>query len=312
VAPAPTAQERTGAPAPENPATEPPSDSSDPYSPAFDLVGRFGLGSSSAGRSIGTPQHGYLAGGIALASAGPLEVLPFTRQRGFVWGTQALTSLLHRSAEAVSHDHPGSILRVGNLSRPGGGDIPPSVSHNSGRDADIAFFAFDRMGRGDLPPASLVHFDDNGVSDSPESIRGRFEFDTARNWSLVQHWLADPDVVVQWIFIAVPLRNLLLDHALRIGAPASVRDRAMRVLVQPRESSPHADHFHLRIACPADDRPACIDGPGRTARAHEAQVDALLQMYREGTPAEQRYARELLTLPADGADFELPPVESED
>ncbi|MFZ4579592.1 MAG: penicillin-insensitive murein endopeptidase [Myxococcota bacterium] len=287
-------------------------DHADPYAHARDLMGTFGLAPAGGGRSIGTPQLGYLLGGVPVTNSPYLQVIPYTGQRGFVWGTQLLVDLLYRSAQTVAEEHPGSVLRIGNLSRPGGGDIPPSVSHNSGRDADIAFFAYDRMGRNELPPSTLVHYDETGVADWPESARGRFEFDTARNWTLVRRWLSDPDVVVQWIFVSVPLRNLLLDHALRIGEPETLRLSAQRVLVEPKTSSPHADHFHLRIACPPDDRPGCIDGPGRTSLARDAQVDALLHLYRSGSPAEQRYAREMLSLPTDGADFELPPIESED
>ena len=270
------------------------------------FVGRFGHGGGGHTHSMGTAQNGTLLDGVALRESATLRILPQTRARGFYFGTAELVDLLERSAAGVAEDFPGSRLRVANLSRHGGGDIPPSVSHNSGRDADVPFFAFDRSGS-DASPANFVHFDDNGLSDAGEV--GRWEFDTARNWGLVRRWLTDPSVVVQWIFVSVPLRNRLLDYALRQREPDSLRQRAMRVLVQPRDSSPHADHFHVRIACPADDRPACIDGYGQTSRAREAQVDALLEMYTHGSPAEQRYARELLTLPADGGDAELPPIE---
>ncbi len=272
-------------------------------------VGRFGRALGGHGHSVGTAQNGYLLGGLPVAESPTLRILPQTRARGFYFGTAELVSLLERSAQAVAADYPQSTLRLGNLSRDGGGDIAPSHSHNSGRDADVLFFAFDRNGS-DAAPANFVHFDDNGLSDSPDP--GRWDFDTARNWALVRRWLTDPDVVVQWIFVSVPLRNRLLDYALRAREPQSLRDRAMHVLVQPRDSSPHADHFHIRIACPADDRPQCVDGFGQTAHAREAQVDALLQLYEHGSPEEQRYARELLTLPVDGTVADLPPIEGDE
>lgn len=272
-------------------------------------VGRFGHATGGHSHSMGTAQNGYLQGGLAVTESPALKILPQTRSRGFYWGTVELVHLLERSAQAVAVEYPNSLLRLGNLSKEGGGDIAPSHSHNSGRDADVLFFAFDRNGS-DAIPANFVHFDDNGLSDSPDP--GRWEFDTARNWALVRRWLSDPEVVVQWIFVSVPLRNRLLDYALREREPESLRDRAKHVLVQPRDSSPHADHFHVRIACPADDRPNCIDGFGQTAHAREAQVDALLQMYAHGSPEEQRYARELLTLPVDGSVAELPPIEGDE
>ncbi len=272
-------------------------------------VGRFGRAVGGHSHSMGTAQNGYLQGGQALTESPALHILPQTRSRGFYWGTVELVQLLERSAQAVAADFPHSTLKLGNLSKEGGGDIAPSHSHNSGRDADVLFFAFDRNGS-DSAPANFVHFDDNGLSDSPDP--GRWEFDTARNWALVRRWLTDPDVVVQWVFVSVPLRNRLLDYALREREPQSLRERAMHVLVQPRDSSPHADHFHIRIACPVDDRPNCIDGFGQTARAREAQVDALLQLYAHGSPEEQRYARELLTLPVDGSVADLPPIEGDE
>ncbi|MSP91205.1 MAG: hypothetical protein EXR79_05315 [Myxococcales bacterium] len=264
-----------------------------------------------ASQSVGTAQNGHLNGGVRVNDTGALRVLAWTRQRGFDHGTGALVRLLQRGARTVADAFPGTVVAVGNLSRAGGGDIPPSVSHNSGRDADVPFLAFDRLGGARVPPP-FTHFDAAGVADAPPYAAGLFEFDAARNWALVKHWLTDPAVVVQWVFVAVPLRQALLDHALRAGEPELLRRRAARVLVQPRDSSPHADHFHLRIACPADDRPHCVDGGIASGEARAAQVDALLAMYEHGSPAEQRYARELLTLPADGADAELPPIEGSD
>lgn len=304
---------------PVTPACDPTPTWSQLSDPAFDdspladaIVGSFGAGAGGdSSRSLGTAQNGSLQGGFPLQDVASLRVLPFTRQRGFFYGTIELSGLLQRAAGTVSAEFPGSILRVGNLSRECGGDIAPSVSHNSGRDADVLFYAFDRMG-GDRQATAFVHYDSEGIADGPAAEVGRLEFDTARNWTLVRHLLSDPRVVVQWIFVAVPLRNRLLDYALRQGEPESLRHRATRVLVQPRDSSPHADHFHVRIACPDGDRPACIDGYHATALARAAQVDALLEMYQHGSPAEQRYARELLSLPKGGQDAELPPIEGDD
>ncbi|MBI5611313.1 MAG: penicillin-insensitive murein endopeptidase [Deltaproteobacteria bacterium] len=273
--------------------------------------GRFGQTPGAHSRSVGTAQNGALQGGLALRESNALRILPQTKRNALYFATAELTGLLERSAEALAQDHPGAVLRVANLSRQEGGDIGPSVSHNSGRDADVMFFAVDRFGS-PKQPDNFCHFDATGVADGPTQDAGRYEFDAARNWTLVRHWLSDPDVVVQWIFVAIPLRNQMLDYALRQGEPEGLRRRAAQVLVQPRDSSPHADHFHLRIACPPGDRPGCIDGGGVTAQARDAQIDSLLEMYHHGSPAEQRYARELLSLPPDADLGALPPIEGED
>ena len=274
-------------------------------------AGQFGATLGQTSQSVGTAQNGHLQGGVPLDTNSSLRILPQTRRNGIHFGTGELVHLLQRSAEAVARDHPGSVLLVGNLSRQDGGDIGPSVSHNSGRDVDVLFYAVDRLGRGRQPP-NFCHYDSDGIADGPATDAGQYEFDAERNWALVRNWLTDPAVVVQWIFVAAHLRNPMLDFALRHHEPESLRLRAARVLVQPRDSSPHADHFHLRIACSAGDKPACVDGGVATTAARDAQVDALLQMYHQGSPAEQRYARELLNLGPDANLTQLPPIEGID
>lgn len=244
---------------------------------------------------------------MAASDAAHLHVLAPTIQRGFTWGTAELVALLHDSARAVQREAGGATMAVGNLSRPGGGDIPQSVSHNSGRDADIAFFALNTTG-GSVRLSRMVHFDDRGAAVTGDGTA--LHFDVARNWALVRSLLSHPAVVVQWVFVSAALRNMLLDHALRRGEPELLQERARRVMVQPSDSARHADHFHVRIACPQDDRPRCVNGPGRTKMARDAQIDALLRMYRHGSPAEQRYARDMLSLPTDGGDPLLPPLET--
>lgn len=263
----------------------------------------------NASRSVGTPQTGHLEGGRSLASVADahLRFLARTAKNGTLYGTMELIMLVRDAAAGVARELPGVPLTVGNLSRRGGGDISASVSHNSGRDADLSFYLLDARGKSVRWP-TMLHCDDTGIVQRPVAARG-FRFDTARNWSLVRHLLSHPAVVVQWIFVAAPLRNILLDHALRVGAPALLRQRARRVMVQPSDSSRHDDHFHVRIACPPGDKPACRSGPGRTKLARETQIDSLLHMYHRGSPAERRYAREILSVPVDGSDLVLPPIE---
>ena len=195
--------------------------------------------------SIGTPQNGRLDNGIDLTTLPPLpalRILSATRRRGFTYATAELATLLRDTASAVASAFPGSRLSLGNVARAGGGDIAPSVSHNSGRDADLALFAIDRDGEV-VEPAHYIRFDTTGAAVSPRSAVGRLRFDPDRTWMVVRSLLSHPAVVVQWIFIAAPLRNILLDHALRIGEPELLRARARRVLVQPTDSSPHADQI---------------------------------------------------------------------
>ncbi len=62
--------------------------------------------------------------------------------------------------------------------------------------------------------------------------------------------------------MASHLRRALLDHAAASGASAEVLRRARAVLKQPSDSSPHAEHFHVRLFCGADERlQGCLDAP---------------------------------------------------
>jgi hypothetical protein len=57
------------------------------------------------------------------------------------------------------------------------------------------------------------------------------------------------------------VRALILAHARAVAEPGLVA-RAERVLVQPSDSSPHADHFHLRVYCGLTERlQGCLDAP---------------------------------------------------
>src|SRR5262249_55541432 len=95
--------------------------------------------------------------------------------------------------------------------------------------------------------------------------------------------LDDPEVDVQWIFIAEFLRDRLLDHAMQIGEPPELVERAALLLHRPTDSQPHDDHMHLRILCDPGDRDfGCADpGPLPWWKKH----------YKYMTPAAARMAR---------------------
>lgn len=200
--------------------------------------------------SIGTPQTGHLIRGVRLPRAHPaLQQLPTQAARGLDWGTDVTIRTLVRAAEAVAQEFPGSVTRLGNLSRQGGGDIPWSSSHNSGRDADIAFHLLDPEGQPDWR-ADLVILDDTGWA---VDAQGVVRFDAARNWVLVRSLLTDPKSTPQYLFVSAPLRAQLLAEAERTSAPRDVIAQARRTLRQPRGKPAHNDHLHLRIHCTRKD-----------------------------------------------------------
>ena len=61
----------------------------------------------------------------------------------------------------------------------------------------------------------------------------------------------DDEAPVQWVFVSRGLKARLLRHAIATQASPEAIFRASLVLQQPRSSSPHDDHFHIRIYCDA-------------------------------------------------------------
>lgn len=256
----------------------------------------------NASVSVGNATTGILVNGKPVPPRGEgWRVREVTLSRGFHYGTEGLIGALTKAATAVSNRWKGSQLLIGNLSRQGGGDIPPSVSHNTGRDADVGFYLCDRMGRA-LPPQGddYVTFDGDGASAGREPA---IFLDSPRNWGFVEALLTDPAVQVQYIFIADWLKELLLDYAIRSGADPDLIVRADQVLQQPHNSSPHAEHFHVRLYCDMADRLAgCHDeGPAwpwiqRFDDVVQARIDALVDLYQSGDPAKRDYVRRQLDL----------------
>lgn len=212
--------------------------------------------------SFGFTHAGALRDGVTLPLEGPHHfVLSVHRTRDTNHGSRALVALLLEAAERTAGVHGDVRVGVGNLSAPGGGRFRWSRSHQNGRDADIAFILTDQRGRV-VEPNTLVHVHADGRVRSDPSLR----FDVARNWTLVASLLeAEHGDRVQWIFVHAALREALLAHAERVGAPVELRERAAQVLHQPGDSAPHDDHFHLRLFCdPRDALEGCVNwGPVR-------------------------------------------------
>src|SRR5262249_8187307 len=159
----------------------------------------------------------------------------------------------------------------------GGGITLKHRSHENGRDVDLIYFAIDERGRPLRPADAMIKYGPDGVSRpwakenpddrSPAAGWGPTprRFDVARNWALVRALIEAPEVEVQWIFIAEPLREQLLEYAAQHGESQAILDRAEWILHRPADSQPHDDHMHVRVLCDAADRVfGCVDrGPVR-------------------------------------------------
>jgi len=216
------------------------------------------------GQSVGSPTDGRLLGGSRLDEAPYLRLLPVYANDDARWGLGSLVALVDRAARAVRRQFPDAVLSVGQLSRRGGGDIDRHASHESGRDADLSFYI---RGQTNHPLFSdhMVSFRGDGTA---PSWPGAF-FDDAKNWALVASIAGETRTRVTYIFVAAPLRARLLAYAAHIGAPIAVRNRAAELMVQPRGSLPHDDHFHVRIGCPSG-MTGCIELPTRPKASRNA------------------------------------------
>ncbi len=200
--------------------------------------------------SVGTATTGHLTGQRRLPAHGKhVRILKEHQGRNTPWGTDELVELLLHAGERVAQKIPGSILMVGNLSKAGGGDMPWSVSHNSGRDVDLAYFVLDASGN-PYQPTTLVLLDSKGKG----VVDGRdVHFDAPRTWELVRALTGQSRTSVQYVFAYEPLIKQMLEVAHKAGLTREQEKQLRLVLRQPKGAQPHADHMHVRIACSAQD-----------------------------------------------------------
>ncbi|RAL25483.1 hypothetical protein DL240_04530 [Lujinxingia litoralis] len=261
---------------------------------------------TQASRSIGDVVNGHLYNAQALPLPHPhMAILEVQRTRGLLYTSEPMVALIEDAAAHLADRHPGSVVYLGNFGRKGGGDIPYSVSHNNGRDADLAIFMLDPQGQ-PVVAHDLLPLDEQGTfTGEPGSEFEGLEvrFDPTRNWTLVEGLLQSNAAELQYIFISNPLRQMLLAEGRRQGASAATLQRAATLLVQPGGALPHNDHFHLRIHCaPEDLASGCQErgrrGPGfrPDLRARREAIARANTYLNDATPALRARAIERLAL----------------
>ncbi|MCC6214496.1 MAG: penicillin-insensitive murein endopeptidase [Polyangiaceae bacterium] len=211
------------------------------------------------GGSVGAPQHGVLTDGVELPAGGP----GFVRYRPHGqhhWGTPVLVAAVERAAARVSTERGGEPLVVGDLSARRGGKIPGHRSHRSGRDVDLLFYTTTPEGAPVRSPGFL-HFGADGLA-RVQGTDDYVRFDVARNWALIESLVGSEGAPVLFIFVSRELEALLLEWAFALGSPDSLLLRAATVMLQPGDSTPHDDHFHVRLACSAEEALRGCDGGG--------------------------------------------------
>ncbi|HEX2678891.1 MAG TPA: penicillin-insensitive murein endopeptidase, partial [Polyangiales bacterium] len=208
--------------------------------------------------SLKFPWKGHLERGMLLRTDSLIRYVDEYVEHERFYGTWQLVQLVRRGAQSVADQYPGSPLSIGELSGAHGGPIPGHHSHRNGRDIDIAFYLVDDAGQPatarDFVPvlrkSGLAYFG-----------AGKYHFDDARNWALIAKLLDDDDARVQYVFVSNAMQRRLLAQAARVHAPDWLVQRARTVMFEPKSGNRHQSHFHVRIYCPAEDRPYCSDRP---------------------------------------------------
>lgn len=189
----------------------------------------------SDARSIGAPNDGALRNGEKLPQRGPGFRHPSHQSS---WGLDRVVAAIRYLGRRLRRTFPGSApLVIGDLSRRGGGPLPPHASHQSGRDVDIGF-----PERGNPEHAHL-----RGDLD-PEAI------DYAKSWFVIETLLLTGRV--RYVFVDRPVLHRLRERAREVGW----RGRSLERLFQrPGEEGTsgiiryepgHDGHFHVRFRCP--------------------------------------------------------------
>jgi penicillin-insensitive murein endopeptidase len=227
-----------------NPVPLPPLENpNSPKTPARELFGRKPTPFSGPPRSIGGYADGCLAGGTVLPIDGPAwQVMRLSRNRN--WGHPALIKFLERLGNNAKTIGWNGLL-MGDMSQPRGGPmITGHASHQIGLDADIWFVPMPDhvLSREEREFNSAVNMVAPDLLDVDPKVWTHTRTDLIRT--------AAQDPAVTRIFVNAAIKKAICREA---GA-----DRSWLAKVRPWWG--HAEHFHVRIACPADS-PECKPQP---------------------------------------------------
>jgi penicillin-insensitive murein DD-endopeptidase len=258
-----------------------------PTTPAKQLFGRKTEPLAGPARSIGGYADGCLAGGVALPITGPnWQVMRLSRNRN--WGNPVLIEFLERLGNNAKKVGWNGLL-IGDMAQPRGGPmITGHASHQIGLDADIWF--------NPMPDHVLTREERefNGATDMV--AESGLDVDP-KVWShgrteLIKTVAEDP--AVTRIFVNAAIKKAMCREA------GSDRDWLAKV----RPWWGHAEHFHIRIACPADSpqckgQPPVPEGDGCGHAMDYWFTDGVLHPKPPPVPAAPRPGPTLAALPKE-------------
>ena len=253
----------------------------DPSLPAKELFGRKLKPFAGPAHAIGGYADGCLEGGTELPISGPAwQVMRLSRNRN--WGHPKLVAFLESFATRAKSVWNG--LLVGDMSQPRGGPmLTGHSSHQIGLDADIWF------------------------KPMPDHVLSREEreFDSAINMVASDRLGVDPAV---WTPARTELLHIAAGDPLvsRIFVNAAIKkqmckdaglERAWLAKVRPWFG--HAEHFHIRLNCPADSPECKPQPPVETGEGCGHELDYWFSesaLHHEFPPEEPGKAKPGLTL----------------
>lgn len=210
--------------------------------------------------SVGIPQSGVQTDSAELPRSGK----GFARYRPHspnYWGNPRLIQAVTRAAASVSERLPhGAPLLVGDISSRHGGKIPGHRSHRNGRDIDLLYYVTTPSGAPIRSPG-FVALESDGLGRIPETD-DYIRLDVERNWLLIRELVSAPELGVQWLFMSRDVEALIIDYAIARDDDPELVWYAETVMLQPADSTPHADHIHMRIACTPDESVLGCEGGG--------------------------------------------------
>lgn len=179
--------------------------------------------------AVGRPDEGRLINAMPFPEAGDggawTVIVPDS-----CWTTQETADAIIGAANQLRAWFPdGAPVRVGQVSGPEGGFLPPHVTHQTGRDVDIGLFY---------------------PGPEPYRVKEREKvMDVAMNWAFVKAVVMHGDV--QGILLDWRVQNVLYAYALEQGEDRDWLDslfKAPRALFH--HARRHRDHFHIRYFNP--------------------------------------------------------------
>jgi hypothetical protein len=154
------------------------------------------------------------------------------KAEAYSWATPRTVALLREAIRAYARGRRAPKVHIGDISRRGGGPFAPHLSHQDGRDVDIAYVLHDRARFGLATAGNL---------------------DRRHTWELLRALLDTR--AITYVFVDYEVQRMLYDHAIAEGMTPEQLDpwfqypygrRAARGIV--RHWKGHRDHFHVRFA----------------------------------------------------------------